>query len=454
MSTTAKDNTTRTRPATRRERLALGLLGAALAGLLTHHALTLPLPRTLLVAAPRQSRMAEDSPANLERQLLARFAASHGVSLKYVFTATPEEALDMVERGHAQIGLALGVVPGGETAKEIRAEEHAPKKVAFGPEYDRQTIYAVDWDAGYEPPARPSGAMDELLRVAESFSREPRVAPALPLDALHLLLPFVSEVRDVAPTRREAGYRFVWRKDVPGLDKAMSQFWKQIETDGTLAALRESTIGFLPADPDPYEMETLRRTVAISLPEHMRAIRRAARRWALDPFLLAAVIHQESRFDPDAVSVTGVRGLMQMTGDTLEQLGVKHPDDPAEVIDAGARYLDSLRAQFVEQGYAREDAMLLALAAFNVGAGHVQDAIDLSHETGATPPPWLRVRQMLPKLEETDFALNTRYGQCRGGEAVEFVDKVRYFAFAIRGLVLSSAERDQLPGLRLAALTD
>ena len=453
MSTMRKDNTTRRRPATRRERLALGLLGAALAGLLTHHALTLPLPKTLLVAAPRQARMAEDSPVNLERQLLDRFAKTHGVTLKFVYTETPEEALDLVEHGRAQIGLALGVVPGGESARELRAEENAPK-VAFGPEYDRQTIYAVDFGEGYEPPASPSGALDELLRVAASFSQKPRLAPALPGDALHLLLPLVAEVRDAAPTRRQAGYRFVWRTDVPRLDRDMRRFWGEIESDGSLAALRESTLGFLPVDPDPFEMETLRRTVALSLPGHMKTIRRAARRWAVDPFLLAAVIHQESRFDPNAVSATGVRGLMQMTGDTLAELGVKHPDDPAEVINAGARYLDTLRAQFIEQGYAREDAMLLALAAFNVGAGHVQDAIDMTHGTGGAPPPWLRVRQTLPMLERESVALHTRYGLCRGGEAVDFVDKVRYFAYAIKGLVLAAAERDELPGLRLAALPD
>lgn len=449
MSTTAKDNTTRTRPASRRERMALGLLAAALAGLLTHHALTLPLPRTLLVAAPRQSRMAEDSPANLERQLLARFAKAHGISLEYVLTATPEEALEMVEKGRAQLGLALGVVPGGESTREVRAAEHAPK-VAFGPEYDRQTIYAVDWDEGFTPPARPSAALDELLRVAASFSKEPNQAPALPLDALHLLLPFVSEVRDAAPTRREAGYRFAWRTDVPRLDAAMRAFWKQVQADGSLAALRENTVGFLPEDPDPFEMELLRRTVALHVPGHLKTIRRAARAWNLDPFLLAAVIHQESRFDPRAVSATGVRGLMQMTGDTLEQLGVKDPDDPAEVINAGARYLDRLRTQFVQQGYGRDDAMLLALAAFNVGAGHVQDAIDLTQGPGAALPSWVRVRQILPQLAELDVALKTRYGLCRGGEAVDFVDKVRYFAYAIKGLVLASAQGDELSGLRFA----
>jgi len=263
----------------------------------------------------------------------------------------------------------------------------------------------------------------------------------------------VAEVRDTAPTRHEASYRFVWRTDVPRLDKAMHAFWDELLADGSLADLRERTQGFFPADPDPFEMAVLRRTLALNVPEHRKTIERAARKWGLDPFLLTAVIHQESRFDPDAVSATGVRGLMQMTGSTLAELNVKDPGDAAEVINAGARYLDLLRRQFADMGYDNEDAMLLALAAFNVGQGHVQDAIDLLRSDEYSDdelPSWFGVRQALPLLANAEVAQKTRYGLCRGSEAVEFVDKVRYFTFAIRGLVLASAEGNELSGLRLA----
>lgn len=453
MSTTPPDITARTCYRPRRERLVLGLLTAALAGLVVHHTLTLPMPKSLLVAAPRQTRVSVDASMSLEKTLLERFAREHGVNLTFVYTDTPEEALDLVEQGRAQVGLALGVAPAGMNAREQRAGGQAPR-IAFGPEYDRQPIYAVDWDEGYSPPDHTTGALDELLRIAASFSQSPRQAPALPLDALHLLLPFLSVVRDAAPTQHEASYRFVWRTDVPRLDAAMRGFWVQVLADGSLAALRERTLGFLPEDPDPFEMELLRRTLALHVPAHTRTILRAARKWKLDPYLLMAVIHQESRFNPGAVSATGVRGLMQMTGDTLEELGVQDPGDPSEVINAGARYLDTLRTQFVQMGYGGEEAMLLALAAFNVGQGHVQDAIDLTRGKGGAAqsalPGWLGVREALPSLGSLAVAQQTRYGLCRGTEAVDFVDKVRYFAFAFRGLVLTSVQGDELSGLRLA----
>jgi membrane-bound lytic murein transglycosylase F len=450
MSTIAPDKALGWARQFRREHIIMGLLSLVLFGLVVNYIRTVPLPRILIVAAPMQARMSDTSGLSPEQELLERFRKlNNGVEVRMVLTRTPEEVLEMVEQGKAQIGLALGVAP-SEADRRENADASLRHRMAFGPEYDRQPIYTVEWDEGYLPRGHVRPAMDELLRVAASFSQDPVLAPALPLDALHLLLPFLPEVRDVAPTGREAGYRFVWRTDVPKLDKAMRSFWKELAADGTLPALRERTMGFLPEDPDPFEMGMLRRTLALYVPPHAGTITRASRRWRLDPILLTAVIHQESHFDPGAVSATGVRGLMQMTGDTLERLGVRDPGNDAEVITAGARYLDMLREHFIGQGYGRDDAMLLGLAAFNVGQGHVEDAIELAQRGRAGLPSWTAVRRTLPTLASLDVAKNTQHGLCRGIEAVEFVDKVRYFAYAIKGLVQAGAQRDELSGLRLA----
>lgn len=452
MSTTGQSAPPHTCLATKRERLVLGVLSLALAGLIIHYALSLPLPETLIVAAPRQARITgEHGP---ERELLRRFAQQHGVRVELVYTDTPEQAVDLVELGRAHVGLALGVAP-QENATEAQAppanSTRQSRKVAYGPQYDTQPIYAVDWETSYRPGQPPSLALDELLRVAQSFSHDPDEAPALPLDSLLMLIPLLPEVRDTAPTGQSASYRFLWRTDVPRLDEAMRAFWQGAKEDGTLAALREHTLGYLPEDPDPVEMELLRRTLTQNAQPLAPAIRKAARKWKIDPFILMAVIHQESHFNPNAVSATGVRGLMQMTSTTLEHLDVQNPEDNAEVIAAGARYLAILREGFAEMGYGEDDAQYLALAAFNVGQGHVLDAISLARGENAMLPDWLRVRGTLPKLADVEIARKTRYGLCRGFEAVDFVDKVRYFSYAIKGLVVSGGTQgDKLPGLHLA----
>ncbi len=452
MSTTGQYTRARTSLATRRERLVLGVLLAVLAGLVVLNVRLRPLPDPLLVSAPRLMRITTDQGPELE--LLRRFAEEHGVETRLVLTETPEEALELLEQGKVHVALAMGVAPLDDPPpghQLIPTDKKAARRVAYGPQYDEQPIYVVDWDEGYAPPQFAHAALDELLRVAHSFSQDPAQAPALPLDALLLLVPFLPEVRDSAPTGQDAAYRFAWRKDIPPLDKAMRAFWERIGADGSLAEVLTRSLDHLPDDPDPVEMELLRRTLVKNATPLAQAIRRAARKAQVDPFLLMAIIHQESHFNPAAVSATGVRGLMQMTGTTLEHLGVQDPEDHAEVIGAGARYLADLRKGYTELGYGEEDAMMLALYAFNVGQGHVQDAIELARDEKRPLPGWLAVRQTLPLLARLEIASTTRYGLCRGYEAVDFADKVRYFAYAIKGLVLvSGTQHKELAGLGLA----
>lgn len=93
-------------------------------------------------------------------------------------------------------------------------------------------------------------------------------------------------------------------------------------------------------------------------------IRAACRRHALDPALVKAVIHAESRFDPQAVSPKGAVGLMQIDPITVRELGIKDPFNPKNNIDGGVRYLKGLLETF-------EGDQKLALAAYNAGITQV-----------------------------------------------------------------------------------
>jgi soluble lytic murein transglycosylase-like protein len=92
-------------------------------------------------------------------------------------------------------------------------------------------------------------------------------------------------------------------------------------------------------------------------------IHQAGRRHALDPKLLTAVIRQESGFNPEAVSVAGARGLMQLMPGTAKRYGATALHDPGENIAAGSAYLRDLLNQF--------GSLELALAAYNAGEGAV-----------------------------------------------------------------------------------
>ena len=152
----------------------------------------------------------------------------------------------------------------------------------------------------------------------------------------------------------------------------------------------------------------------------------AAEEYALDWRLLAAVGYQESHWNPDAVSRTGVRGIMMLTQRTARQLGVTDRVDPEQSIFGGARYLRDMEARIPER-IEQPDRLWLALAAYNIGFGHLEDARILTEIRGGDPDRWVDVRESLPLLTQERWHSQTRYGYARGYEPVDYVENVRTF---------------------------
>jgi membrane-bound lytic murein transglycosylase F len=146
----------------------------------------------------------------------------------------------------------------------------------------------------------------------------------------------------------------------------------------------------------------------------------------LDWRLLAALSYQESHWDPQAKSPTGVRGLMMLTLPTAQQMGVNSRLDPQQSIRGGSRYLHRLVTRIPER-IALPDRLWFALASYNIGWGHVEDARVLTQRQGADPDKWLEVKQRLPLLRQKNIYQTTKYGYARGDEAVNYVDNIRRY---------------------------
>jgi membrane-bound lytic murein transglycosylase F len=159
--------------------------------------------------------------------------------------------------------------------------------------------------------------------------------------------------------------------------------------------------------------------------------RDAAKRTGIDWRLLAAVAYQESHWKPRAVSPTGVRGLMMLTQATAAQMGVTSRIDPAQSIDGGSRYLAHLLAR-VPKKVELEGRVWFAVASYNIGRGHVADAMMLTTAHRKNAAYWHNVRRYLPLLEDANYHRLTRHGYARGREPVRYVGNIRRYFDALR----------------------
>ncbi|MBW2143886.1 MAG: transglycosylase SLT domain-containing protein, partial [Deltaproteobacteria bacterium] len=158
------------------------------------------------------------------------------------------------------------------------------------------------------------------------------------------------------------------------------------------------------------------------LPKYKEMIQKAAQKHGFDWRLIAAVIYQESHFNPKARSHTGVRGLMQLTQNTAKEMGVTDRRDPAQSISGGVGYIEKLYKRYDEA--TNPDRLLIALASYNVGHGHILDAQKIAEEKGFNPNSWSSLQEILPLLRYPKYYKKTRYGYCRGTEPVRYVNRV------------------------------
>jgi membrane-bound lytic murein transglycosylase F len=142
--------------------------------------------------------------------------------------------------------------------------------------------------------------------------------------------------------------------------------------------------------------------------------------------MLAAIAYQESQWDAQATSETGVRGLMQLTEDTARKLGANDRLDPDANVLAAARYYRDIKAKLPKR-IAEPDRTWLALAAYNIGIAHLEDARILAQKQKLNPDSWNAVKRTLPLLALPEYYADAKYGYARGGMPVAFVDRVRAY---------------------------
>ena len=218
--------------------------------------------------------------------------------------------------------------------------------------------------------------------------------------------------------------------DDDSLAVAIESFFQEIEDDGRLEQLVHRHYSHVEKF-NYSDIRTFTQRIETHLPRYETLFKQASEDVGIDWRLLASIGYQESLWNARAKSPTGVRGLMMLTLNTAKQMKVKNRLDPAQSIRGGSKYIASVMKRIPEH-IPEPDRTWFALAAYNVGFGHVEDARKITETRGGDPNRWIDLKQNLPLLARKKWYKKTRYGYARGWEPVKYVENIRqYYEYLI-----------------------
>lgn len=238
--------------------------------------------------------------------------------------------------------------------------------------------------------------------------------------------PFYPNVEEAFTVEESVPHAWAFRggPDDTLADQARA-FMLQAESAGDVAAVMEGYYSQRERLDHPGMFQFLLATRE-KLPALIEVFRESGDVHGIDWRLLAAVGYQESHWDAEASSYTGVRGIMMLTEQTAEHLGVTDRLDPVQSIDGGARYIARLRARLPNR-IPDPDRTWMALAAYNMGMAHLRDARILTQKQGLDPDRWTDVSKGVQLLAQEKWHSQTKHGYARGYEAKAFVENIRRY---------------------------
>lgn len=387
-------------------------------------------------------------PTGLEYELISRFAREIGVELRIETEPSYEEIFDAVDKGRVDIAAA------GLVVTQARAE-----KIVFGPSYqDIQHVVVVRADRSL--PKTPADLVGLRIHIAAGSSRtEPlkQLQATLPgltwtessdVESVDLLDQLDSGQIDATIINSDefianrgfytnlraafnigASSQLAWAiargPDSAPLEQALQTFFEKLRASGELAQLIERFSGHN-QDNDQRDSMEFGESAAKILPRYQKMIEQVADDYDMDWRLLAAVSYAESNWNPNAVSPTGVRGMMMLTTSTAQAMGVVNRENTLQSLRGGARYLRTLTQQMPER-ITEPDRTWMTLAAYNIGMGHLDDARKITQKLGKDPDKWADVKEALPLLAKRQYYEKAKHGYVQGREPVRYVQAIRYY---------------------------
>lgn len=383
----------------------------------------------------------------LEYDLARRFAAELGVELRLVVIEDIGEILDALAKGKGHVAAA------GLTVTSERK-----RRFDFGPAYQQVEQQVVcrrggavprDWkdlrkvdllvleDTSYTERLREiqqvmhglewreTGKLstEQILKRVWQGKVDCAVADSNIVAINQHYYPELVVAFSISPEQELA---WALPKGSHGLQDKLEGWFAELKERQELAAIRDRYYGHFRIF-DYVDIATFQRRVQDRLPQYRHLFEKMAKKHpALSWELLAAQAYQESHWRPRARSPTGVRGMMMLTLTTARSLGIRNRLDVRNSIRGGAEYLGRMYDRLPET-IEDPDRTWIALAAYNVGLGHILDARLLAERAGRDPDSWNALKEVLPKLSQREYYKDLTYGYARGTEPVTYVRRIRQY---------------------------
>lgn len=382
-----------------------------------------------------------DEPMGFEYDLAKAFSDYLGVKLK-VITAYWERLFDIVNGGDGDfIAASLTITPSREEMVDFSDEYLTIQQQAIIHKSNYE-IQGLEDLVGKTIHVRRATSYEERLHELKGegldLTMEPHVD--VPTEELirmvaekeievtiadsHIALlnrRYYPDVEIAFPIEEPQSLGWAVKKGEASLQNEINTFFKKIKKDGTFAKIYEKYFANVEIF-DYVDLKKYHQRLDTRLPTYKDIIKKAAQRHGFDWRLIAATVYQESHFNPRAVSYTGVRGMMQLTLKTANDMDITNRLDPIQSIVGGVKYLRKLYDRY---GDVKEpDRVLIALASYNVGHGHILDAQEIARQRNLDPNSWSSLEQILPLLRYPKYYKKTKNGYCRGTEAVRYVNRI------------------------------
>ena len=389
-----------------------------------------------------------DRASGFDYSLVKRFAQQHGMTLRIKVAFSLPELFDMLEQGEAHIA-AAGLSKSMERDTRFHASLpylHQKPLVVYKSgslrpqtleEMTGRDLIVVAGSAHIESLKalhsqmpdlswREIHAADslELMQLVTDGKAELAIVDSIEFSIQQRLFP-----RIVAALELGESAPVVWYlpRTPAGAETQLlvDDFIEAAHASGEIAQLERLHFGrFMYAS--RLGSLVFQRKVRDALPAWQPLIETVAEEYQMDWTLLAAIAYQESHWDPEARSRTGVRGMMMLTQATANELGIADRTDAAESLRGGARFLKDLHRR-LPSDIDEPDRTSMALAAYTIGMGHLEDARVITERAGGNPHLWPDVRAHLPELQNPSVFTSTKYGFAEGGQAVTYVDNIRHY---------------------------